>query len=171
MWVTRELARQHWADAVSLDDSTLDDLLSAAYASCYVYAPKLTDRSVSDGVTTSGSKLLTSATAAFKEREVGRTVSGTGIPVVTTIEGWIDATTVVLSAAATATATGVRVNVSGVPDSYMLANILQAREVRAATMRGEQDVIGIGDYAIRARPLTAAVKQLLRPQRARWVVG
>lgn len=57
------------------------------------------------------------------------------------------------------------------PTSYVLANVLQAREIHAASQRGEQDVIGIGDYAIRARPLTAAVKQLLRPKRVTWVVG
>ncbi len=57
------------------------------------------------------------------------------------------------------------------PERYMLATIYQAREVWAAMLRGEQDVIGIGDYAIRARPLTAAVKQLLRPQHGRPVVG
>lgn len=58
-----------------------------------------------------------------------------------------------------------------VPESYKLANILQARELRNAATRGEQDVIGVGDYAIRARPLTAAVKQLLRPQTVSWTVG
>lgn len=57
------------------------------------------------------------------------------------------------------------------PPSYVLANVLQARELFAAAQRGEQDVIGVGDYAIRARPLTAAVKQLLRPQTVSWTVG
>lgn len=57
------------------------------------------------------------------------------------------------------------------PTRYVLANILQARELYAAAQRGEQDVIGVGDYAIRARPLTAAVKQLLRPQAVSWTVG
>ena len=58
-----------------------------------------------------------------------------------------------------------------VPEAYVLANVLQARELKNATARGEQDVIGVGDYAIRARPLTAAVKQLLRPQSLSWTVG
>jgi hypothetical protein len=58
-----------------------------------------------------------------------------------------------------------------VPASYMLANVYQAREIYAASQRGESDVIGFGDYAIRARPLTAAVKQLLRPKRMTWAVG
>lgn len=48
-----------------------------------------------------------------------------------------------------------------VPEPYVLANILQARELYNAIQRGETDVIGVGDYAIRARSLTAAVKALL----------
>lgn len=54
---------------------------------------------------------------------------------------------------------------------YILACIYQARELYAASQRGEQDVIGVGDYAIRARPLTAAVRQLLRPKRGYAAVG
>lgn len=57
------------------------------------------------------------------------------------------------------------------PTSYKLALVFQARELRAAVTRGEADVIGVGDYAIRARPLTAAVKQLLRPQRGKPALG
>lgn len=52
---------------------------------------------------------------------------------------------------------------SPLPASYVLATVYQAREVYAASQRGESDVVGVGDYAIRARPITAAVKSLLRP--------
>jgi hypothetical protein len=58
-----------------------------------------------------------------------------------------------------------------VPTRYMLAVIYQAREVYAASQRGEQDVIGVGDYAIRARPMTGAVKRLLRPVKGKPVMG
>lgn len=58
-----------------------------------------------------------------------------------------------------------------VPSRYMLATVYQARELYAASQRGEGDVIGFGDYAIRARPLTSTVKALLRPQRGVPVVG
>lgn len=170
-WASKTQARQHWADAVSLDDATLDDLLAAAHFACFAYAPPLLDRTVSDGVTTNGSNVLTSATALFKDREVGRSISGTGIPTSTTVEAVIDATKVVMSANATATGSAVSVTISGVPKSYMLGNVMQAREIQAASMRGEQDVIGVGDYAIRARPLTAAVKQLLRPRKGIGAVG
>lgn len=58
-----------------------------------------------------------------------------------------------------------------VPVDYQLAHVLHAREVAAASARGDGDVVGVGEYAIRARPLTSAVKQLLRPQRSRPGVG
>ncbi len=60
---------------------------------------------------------------------------------------------------------------TGVPEAYTIAQVMQAREVYQAQQRGEQDVIGVGDYAIRARPLIAAVKSLLRPERGRPGVG
>lgn len=60
---------------------------------------------------------------------------------------------------------------TNVPTAYTLAQIMQARELYEAQQRGEQDVIGVGDYAIRARPLIAAVKSLLRPERGRPGIG
>lgn len=56
------------------------------------------------------------------------------------------------------------------PDRYMLACVYQARENYAAGQR-DGDIIGLGDFAIRARPLTASVKALLRPQPGRPKVG
>lgn len=60
---------------------------------------------------------------------------------------------------------------TSVPEAYTVAQVMQAREIYQAQQRGEQDVIGVGDYAIRARPLVAAVKSLLRPERGRPGVG
>lgn len=60
---------------------------------------------------------------------------------------------------------------TNVPTAYTLAQVMQARELYQAQQRGEQDVIGVGDYAIRSRPLIAAVKSLLRPERGRPGVG
>lgn len=96
-WTTREQAERHWADAKTLTDATLDELLAAAEESCLTYGPALAD------------------------------------PLPTPM-----------------------------PVRWVLASIYQAREIRAAGLR-EGDVIGVGDYAIRARPLTSAVRQLLRP--------
>jgi hypothetical protein len=99
----RALARRHWADAVKLDDPTIDELIDAALPGVVDYAPQLGD-----------------------------------VPA---------------------------------PTNYQLALVFQARELRNAMLRGEADVVGVGDYALRARPLTAAVKQLLRPQHGRPGVG
>jgi len=65
-------------------------------------------RTVTDGVTNTDTSLV-SATAAFTNADVGRAVSGAGIPAATTIASVTDPTTVVLSQATTATATGVTV--------------------------------------------------------------
>ena len=65
-------------------------------------------RTVTDGVLNTDTSLV-SATAAFTAADVGRAVAGTGIPTGTTIATYTNATTVVLSQATTATATGVTV--------------------------------------------------------------
>lgn len=57
------------------------------------------------------------------------------------------------------------------PTSYLLGLTYHARDLRTAILRGEGDVIGVGDFALRARELSAAVKALLRPKRGRPGVG
>lgn len=69
------------------------------------------DITFADGATTSGAATLTSATAAFKASDVGKKVTGAGIPAGTTILSRDSATQVTLSANATATATGVAVTI------------------------------------------------------------
>lgn len=61
-----------------------------------------------DGVTTSGSTSLTSASAAFAKADEGATIRGPGIPAGATIAAYVSATEVTLSSAATVTATGVQ---------------------------------------------------------------
>lgn len=53
-----------------------------------------------------------------------------------------------------------------IPARYRLAVIYQARELWAAAKR-DGDVIAGDAYVIRARDLTATVRQLLRPTRGR----
>jgi len=67
-------------------------------------------RSVSDGVL-NGTTTVTSATAAFVAADVGAYVIGTGIPAATTISSVTNGTTVVLSAAATTSNTGVTLQI------------------------------------------------------------
>lgn len=64
-------------------------------------------RTVSDGVTTSSSKTITSATAAFSSDDVGKPISGTGIPAGATIAAVASATSATLSANATANGTSI----------------------------------------------------------------
>jgi hypothetical protein len=67
-------------------------------------------RTFTDGATTNASATLTSAAgAAFVGADVGRPVSGTGIPAGTTIIQWLSATSVTMSANATATGSALSV--------------------------------------------------------------
>jgi hypothetical protein len=68
-------------------------------------------RFVADAVLNS-STTVTSATAAFTSADVGSFVTGTGIPAGATVASVTNATTIVLSAAATATASGVIITIT-----------------------------------------------------------
>jgi hypothetical protein len=107
-WADRPTCERHWADAKSLDDDTLSELLEVAEGDCLAYGPALV-------------------------------VDPAPLP-------------------------------DPMPTRWILASIMQAREIRQAGMR-EGDVIGVGDYAIRSRPLTGAVKQMLRPAGAKWTTA
>lgn len=63
-----------------------------------------------DGVLNS-TTLVTSATAAFTQADVGRTITGTGIPAGTTITAVASATNATMSQAATATASSVSITI------------------------------------------------------------
>lgn len=65
---------------------------------------------VADGVLNS-TTLVTSATAAFTQADVGRTITGTGIPAGTTITAVASATNATMSQAATATASSVSITI------------------------------------------------------------
>lgn len=58
-----------------------------------------------------------------------------------------------------------------IPAGYVIATCLHARDLHSAMLRDSADVIGVGDYAIRARPLSTAVKQALRPETRRPTIG
>lgn len=64
-------------------------------------------RTVADGVTTSGSPTITSATAAFSVDDIGKPISGTGIPAASTIIAVASTTSATLSANASATGTAI----------------------------------------------------------------
>lgn len=64
-------------------------------------------RVVTDGVTTNGSATITSATSVWTKHDIGKPITGTGIPAGTTIRSFSSATSATLSANATASGTGV----------------------------------------------------------------
>lgn len=64
-------------------------------------------RTVADGVTTNADATVTSATAVFDESDVGKPISGTGIPAGATILSVTSATEAELSANATASGTDI----------------------------------------------------------------
>lgn len=64
-------------------------------------------RTVTDGVTTVTSTAISSATAAFSQADVGKPISGTGIPAGATIASVESATAANISANASASGTGV----------------------------------------------------------------
>jgi hypothetical protein len=70
-------------------------------------------RQVTDGVTTSGSTTLTSATANFGAGDIGKTIRGAGIPALAYMTAFASGTSCTLSAAATASATGVTLQITG----------------------------------------------------------
>lgn len=84
----------------------------SAYTAATTIQTSTGTRTVTDGATTNAAATLTSATAAFTSADVGRAVTGTGIPASTTIIGVTSATVAIMSANATATATGVSVTVT-----------------------------------------------------------
>lgn len=84
-----------------------------------------TPRTPTDGVTTSGTKTVTSATAAFSSTDVGAAISGTGIPGGATIVSVESATSVTISANATGSGSSVHITITPVivyPRYFSLGN-------------------------------------------------
>jgi hypothetical protein len=71
-------------------------------------------RQVTDGVTTSTSTTVTSATASFAAGDVGRKIEGGNMPANTTITAVGSSTSITISHAATASGTGVTLTFDGV---------------------------------------------------------
>ena len=85
------------------------------------------DVTITDAVLTVDTTGMTSATAAFDDtKDRGRTVTGTGIPAGTTIVSVTNATTVVLSAKATASGSGVSVTIVARTAGNIIAHVTQS---------------------------------------------
>src|ERR1700745_3081344 len=70
-------------------------------------------RIVTDGVTTNASTTVTSATASFAAGDLGRPIRGSGIPTGSVIVAFSSATSITISAPATASASGVTLTLGG----------------------------------------------------------
>lgn len=97
-------------------------------------------RQATDGVTTDGDATITSATMAFTAADVGRYISGTGIPPGTKIASYTSATEVELDALATADGTGITFQLNQVIEVVVTA----WHGVRIQNRDGTDDV----DYSI-----------------------
>jgi hypothetical protein len=67
--------------------------------------------------------------------------------------------------------TGQPTDPDPLPFRYTLATIMQARELYNAGQRDNADVVGVGDFGLRAGDLTRHVKRLLRPAVVTWRPG
>lgn len=163
-WATTAQAVRHWPDAAGLNATRLDQLLAAATRDIRQAAPASKWRTLTPVTLTSGSAAFTTTdpaglTAADVEQLAIAAVAGQ-LPADVLVSAVSSLTAGTLSAAATASSSSVILTL--LPASFMIATVYQAREIYAASVR-DGDLIGAGDLAIRARPLTASVKQLVRP--------
>ena len=100
-----------WLPGQVVDPATTADgfrVLNASGTGGWATTYAANTRTVTDGVLNTNTSLV-SASASFTSADVGRAVAGSGITVGTTIDSVSNTTTVVLSDATTATATGVTV--------------------------------------------------------------
>jgi hypothetical protein len=111
-----------WLDVGDTNAAEIDVVVTVAGTSLLVDiygSGSGTTRTVADGVTNTDTSLV-SATAAFVAGDVGSQVWGIGIAANTHIVSVTNATTVVLSAATTATATSVTIIIS---EAFKIATI------------------------------------------------
>jgi hypothetical protein len=106
-------------------------------------------RTVADGATTSGSPNITSATAAFNDDDVDKPISGAGIPAGTTVLSVTSATAAVMSANATATASGVTFTIG-----MALTSVSYTAGARPFTYLG--GTVTVAGTTYKARSLTLA---------------
>lgn len=106
-------------------------------------------RTVTDGVTTSGSAAITSASASFNASDIGNPISGSGIPSGTTIASVTSATAATLSANATASATGV---------TFTLGIALAAASYPASIkpLKFNHAAVTLGGSSVNVKSLTVA---------------
>lgn len=115
-------------------------------------------RTVTDGVTTSGSAAITSVTAAFSTDDIGKPISGTGIPSGATIIAVASGTAATLSANATATGTGVTFTLG-----VALASATYPTSIKP--LKFNHASVTIGGSAVNVKSLTLSGNNMLDDSR------
>lgn len=98
--------------------------------------PVVSPHSVADAVTTAGNAIVTSATAGFVLNDVGTFISGGTIPAGTFIQSVTNATTIVMSANAGGSASGVSIAWGGITDCMITGNVVQGSGLRGIDIYG-----------------------------------
>jgi hypothetical protein len=150
-----------WGDITTLNALGLDWIPSISHS-----------RTVTDGVFTSGSNILSSATANYDEKDLGRQVflpAGGGVAMLPNnyaiITGVTDSSHVTLSQNATANATGATVQIGADPDAVHIAlgyNDLTSGQTGAATVAAITTIAGMFPYSdivlhVYAQPTTGFI--------------
>src|SRR5450631_517163 len=99
--------------------------------------------SSADGVTTNASKNISSATAAFTQADVGRTITGTGIPALATIASVSSSTAAVTSANSTADGTGIAFTIGTVGANSFLAQPADLTGLSTTIQIGRPDITAV----------------------------
>jgi len=99
-------------------------------------------RTVTDGVTTNNSANVTSATAAFTAADVGKAISGTGIPQGSAILSVTNATTVVITSNATSSGSGLTL-IIGTNQDAILDNFVDTLPASVTYVAGTAEFNGV----------------------------
>lgn len=118
-------------------------------------------RTVTDGATNTNTT-VTSVTAAFTTEDVGKPISGTGIPAATTIASVESATSCTISAAATGTATGVTITIGVALASASYTSSMKPFTFLGGTYAATPSSVTVGGAAPSA--VKKATLKVMRPQ-------
>ena len=114
-------------------------------------------KTFTDGVTTNGTTTVTSATAAFSSGYVGQTISGANIPSGTTVASVASGTSIVMSAAATASGTNRTLSIDGYPISYYQSGSNFMRQVGSSSSSATAIATSVSSFTVTPQDLTSTV--------------
>ena len=131
-----------YGQAIALDSA--GDVYITGWTTCRLQDNRATTTPIAaTGDVTSGSNVITNVSPALTSADIGRPISGAGIPTDTRVSG-ASGTNVTMNAYATASATGVSITVSAneEPDQFTSVDNVT---VPSGRNPGDSDVTGVGD--------------------------